>query len=138
MKGPEAIIEDDNVRYAEGLGLLVLKLRLLGTIGWPDRLFLAPGGRVMFVEYKAPGKKPRPSQVKIHNTLKRYGFHVYTVDHIPAGRELLRRFTENEELPESGTHFKLFETKKEKFKQEICCPKHDTGGGPCYCGRRPA
>lgn len=144
MAGPEAIIERDNAEYArEGLGLITLKLALFGTVGWPDRLFLAPGGRVLFVEYKAPGKKLQPHQLKVHQLLKRYGFNVYTVDQIQTGRELLKCFAENKDLPECvpgeharETHFKLEgrpATQGKKTKR----PKHDTGGGPCYCSRSP-
>ena len=35
-----------------------------GTDGMPDRMILLQGGRIGFVEVKAPGKKPRPLQVK--------------------------------------------------------------------------
>lgn len=143
MRGPEAIIEENNVEYAESFGLLTLKLRLLGTIGWPDRIFLAPGASALFIEYKAPGKKPKPHQVKVHQLLKRYGFYVYVVDDAPAGRELLRRFAEGEALPETGAEvragfFKSQNSKLEEFLEGgSTCPKHTTGGGPCYCGRKP-
>ena len=34
-----------------------------GNNGVPDRLVCLPGGRVVFVELKAPGQGPRPVQV---------------------------------------------------------------------------
>ncbi|PTY76688.1 nuclease, partial [Heyndrickxia sporothermodurans] len=33
-----------------------------GNAGVPDRLVILPGGRVFFIELKAPGKKSRPLQ----------------------------------------------------------------------------
>lgn len=37
-----------------------------GLVGVPDRLITWPYGRMELVETKAPGKKPRPSQVRDH------------------------------------------------------------------------
>lgn len=51
-----------------------------GINGVPDRLVLMPGGRVGFVEVKAPGKKMRPNQIKIKGELERLGFLVYCLD----------------------------------------------------------
>ena len=51
-----------------------------GLDGMPDRLVLLPGGRLAFVEVKAPGKKPRPLQIVRHEMLKRLGFAVYVLD----------------------------------------------------------
>lgn len=57
-------------------------LKLYPTIvsGIPDRLALLPGGRAVFVELKAPGKKPRKLQILIHNKLKDLGFEVEVLD----------------------------------------------------------
>ena len=48
--------------------------------GMPDRIVLLPGGRIAFVEVKAPGKKPRPLQIARHKLLTRLGFKVYILD----------------------------------------------------------
>lgn len=45
-----------------------------------DRLALLPGGRMAFVEVKAPGKKPRPLQQARHKMLRQLGFRVYVLD----------------------------------------------------------
>lgn len=51
-----------------------------GYDGMPDRIVLLPGGRMAFVEVKAPGKEPRPLQVTRHKLLRRLGFKVYVLD----------------------------------------------------------
>ena len=43
-------------------GGVALKLAATGISGMPDRLILLPGGKMAFVETKAPGKKPRALQ----------------------------------------------------------------------------
>ena len=48
--------------------------------GLPDRIVLLPGGRMGFVEVKAPGKVPRPLQEARHRMLRRLGFQVYVLD----------------------------------------------------------
>ena len=45
-------------------GGLALKFVSPGLAGVPDRIVLMPNRRVAFVELKAPGKHPRPLQVK--------------------------------------------------------------------------
>jgi hypothetical protein len=46
----------------------------------PDRLVLLPGGKIGFVEVKAPGKKMRPNQIKRKSELEGLGFLVYCLD----------------------------------------------------------
>ena len=51
-----------------------------GLDGVPDRLLLLPGGRLAFVEVKAPGKKPRPLQRRRMEQLTALGFRVFVLD----------------------------------------------------------
>ena len=51
-----------------------------GYAGVPDRLVLMPGGKMCFVELKAPGGKPRPLQMRRIDQLRALGFKVYVVD----------------------------------------------------------
>ena len=46
----------------------------------PDRIVLLPGGRMAFVEVKAPGKAPRHLQEARHRLLRQLGFKVYVLD----------------------------------------------------------
>ena len=51
-----------------------------GYDGVPDRIVLFPGGRIAFVEVKAPGKTLRPLQVRRKRQLELLGFKVYVLD----------------------------------------------------------
>jgi len=53
-----------------------------GLDGVPDRLVLLPMGRMAFVEFKAPGKKMRPLQIRRKKQLESLGFKVYCVDSV--------------------------------------------------------
>ena len=48
--------------------------------GWPDRLFLIPGGQALFIEFKAPGERPSPLQQYRIDYLKAIGFQVEVHD----------------------------------------------------------
>ena len=65
----------DQLRRA---GCLPLKFESPGYTGVPDRIVLIPGGRIVFVEMKAPGEKERPRQVYVQGLLRRLGFTVFS------------------------------------------------------------
>ena len=56
---------------------------------WPDRLFLLPGGRCFFVEFKREGKDLRPGQRLAKAALEARGFKVFKIDTVDAGKLLL-------------------------------------------------
>ena len=68
------------VKAVKNSGGIAPKLVSPGFDGMPDRLVLLPGGKIGFVEVKAPGKEPRPLQVARHGLLRRLGFKVYVLD----------------------------------------------------------
>ena len=76
----EKIIEQHLVMAVKNSGGIAPKLVSPGFDGMPDRLVLLPGGKIGFVEVKAPGKEPRPLQVARHGLLRRLGFKVYVLD----------------------------------------------------------
>lgn len=78
----ESTVERKLVTEAKKRGGFALKFVSPGLDGVPDRLVLFPGGRVAFVELKAPGKKMRPLQVRRAEQLRALGFRVYCVDNI--------------------------------------------------------
>ena len=73
-------IEQKLVAEAKAAGGIAVKFVSPGLDGMPDRLVLLPGGKIGFVEVKAPGKVPRPLQVARHRLLKRLGFQVFVLD----------------------------------------------------------
>lgn len=76
----EKQLEQKLVKAVKNVGGLALKFVSPGYDGVPDRLLLLPGGKMAFVEVKAPGSKPRPLQRKRHETLRSLGFKVYVLD----------------------------------------------------------
>ena len=76
----EKTIEQKFVAAVKSVGGLALKFTSPGFDGVPDRLALLPGGKMAFVEVKAPGEKPRPLQLARHRLLRRLGFKVYVLD----------------------------------------------------------
>jgi hypothetical protein len=86
----ESLIEKRLKKRVEGMGGIALKVDAMSWAGAPDRLVLLPGGQVIFVELKAPGKKPRPIQIKRHEQLRAIGFEVIIIDSL---EEIDERFT---------------------------------------------
>lgn len=76
----ERIIESKLTRTTKAMGGLALKFISPGYDGVPDRIVLFPGGRIAFVEVKAPGKTLRPLQVRRKRQLELLGFRVYVLD----------------------------------------------------------
>lgn len=76
----EKTIERKFVNSTKARDGLALKFMSPGFDGMPDRIVLMPGGRMAFVEVKAPGKVPRPLQTARHKLLKRLGFRVFVLD----------------------------------------------------------
>ena len=76
----EKNIEQKLVKAVKNTGGIAPKLTCPGFDGMPDRLVLMPEGRIGFVEVKAPGKEPRPLQVRRHEMLRNLGFKVYVLD----------------------------------------------------------
>ena len=67
---------------AKNMGGIAPKFVSPGLDGVPDRLVLLPMGRMAFVEFKAPGKKMRPLQIRRKKQLESLGFSVYCVDSV--------------------------------------------------------
>ncbi len=76
----EKLIEQNLVQAVHRMGGLAPKFTSPGWAGVPDRLVLLPGGRLAFVEVKAPGKTLRPLQVRRKRQLEVLGFRVYVID----------------------------------------------------------
>ncbi|QNB48192.1 VRR-NUC domain-containing protein [Thermanaerosceptrum fracticalcis] len=67
----------DQVKAAGGIAY---KFISPGNAGVPDRMILLPGGQVVFVELKVPGKIPTPLQLRQQTRIRNLGFQVLTLD----------------------------------------------------------
>ncbi len=76
----ESTVEKNLVKKVKAAGGTAYKFTSPGRKAVPDRLVLLPGGRVVFVECKAPGEQPRTDQVREHNRLRALGFKVVVLD----------------------------------------------------------
>lgn len=90
MTGPEAKIERAVCDYAKGKGWLAYKFTSPGKRAVPDRMFLRDG-TALFVEFKAPGKKPTVLQSHEHERLRAAGFWVFVIDNADEGKALFDR-----------------------------------------------
>ena len=79
------------------MGGLALKFISPGYDGVPDRIVLFPGGRIAFVEVKAPGKTLRPLQVRRKRQLESLGFKVYVLDAAEQIYEILKAIGDDAE-----------------------------------------
>lgn len=68
--------------------IMAIKLHLRD---WPDRLFLLPGGRCFFVEFKRPEGVLRPGQHSVIEELRKRGFTVYIINDVIEGLRLIER-----------------------------------------------
>ena len=76
----ESAVEKYLTTEAKKRGGMSVKFVSPGLDGVPDRLVLLPGGKLAFVELKAPGKKMRPLQINRARHLTALGFRVYCAD----------------------------------------------------------
>ena len=89
--GPEAKIQSKVVRYARAQGVLAYKFNSDSHNGVPDYLFLYFG--VLFIEFKAPGKKPTALQLAEHDKMRDRGITVHVCDNVDAGYRMIDTFT---------------------------------------------
>lgn len=81
------------VDAARTAGLFIRKCRWEGRVGAPDYIILR-GGCAYFVETKAPGEKPRPSQLAEFAAVEKVGGAPVTiVDSIHAAFAVVRAIT---------------------------------------------
>lgn len=81
----EKDIEAKVVKHAKDLGCLVYKFTSPSRRSVPDRLFIAPGGKVFWMEMKRSGKKPTPAQEEEIRKIREKGATVYVVDSVASG-----------------------------------------------------
>lgn len=86
----EAYLRDQ----VKSVGGRALKWTSPGNSGVPDRIVLFPGRVVMFVETKAPGKKPTALQLTQHRRLAELGHIACVIDSKAQVDELVAAYRE--------------------------------------------
>lgn len=80
--------------YAKTLGVLVYKFSSPARAAVPDRLMIAPSGRIWFIEFKRTGEKPTPAQDREHARLRQQNVAVFVVDDVEQGKRIVDRMVE--------------------------------------------
>lgn len=83
----ESKIQNRVIQYARSKGWMV-KRNYMGPGAarhWPDVEFFGPGGIVVLIEFKAPGKEATKAQKHNHAKLQDLGHRVYVCDSIESG-----------------------------------------------------
>ncbi len=78
--------------YAESKGWLTRKWTSPNHAFVPDQIFIRPDGLVIFVEFKAAGKKPTAGQLREHQKLRDHGCLVYVIDSVEAGKAMVDHY----------------------------------------------
>lgn len=76
----EKVVERKLVELVKMNGGMCIKLLCDQLIGLPDRMCLFPGHKMVFVELKTTGRKPKRIQMYMHNKLRALGFRVEVID----------------------------------------------------------
>ena len=81
-------------KIKDELGVPNIKLNPLGNTGLPDRLFLVPPGKAVFIEFKKPGGRVRKKQIYWQNILRKLGFTSEIHDTIEGAYEEIKKSME--------------------------------------------
>lgn len=76
----ERDVEKALVRRVKALGGMAEKFASPARRSVPDRLVTMPDGQIIFVELKAPGKKPTEAQMRDHAKRRAMGCDVRVID----------------------------------------------------------
>jgi hypothetical protein len=85
----ESDIEKYLVKRVKDVGGQIRKAQWVGHVGAPDRRVMLPNRMPIWIELKAPGKKPEPHQVREHNRMRKLGELVEVIDSYEAVDNLL-------------------------------------------------
>lgn len=93
----EKKIETGVSKYAKSLGWSYHKYRPVNDKGFPDRFFLRDG-KIIFVEFKAPGEAPNPLQWSRIMDLDLSGFDVYVIDNENLGKRIFNSYEKKKRI----------------------------------------
>lgn len=78
----EKVVERKLVEAVKANGGMCIKLLCDQLTGLPDRMCLFPNHKIVFVELKTTGRKPKRIQLFIHDKLRALGFRVEVIDSV--------------------------------------------------------
>ena len=85
----ESDIEKYLVKRVKDVGGQIRKAQWVGHVGAPDRRVMLPDRMPIWIELKAPGKKPEPHQLREHNRMRKLGELVEVIDSYEAVDNLI-------------------------------------------------
>ena len=85
----EKVVERKLVEFVKINNGMCIKLLCDQLIGLPDRLCLFPNHKIVFVETKTTGQKPRRIQAYMHKKLRALGFRVEVIDSIEGVKQFI-------------------------------------------------
>lgn len=86
----EKDVEKAICKFAKDSGITVLKLGGMNDRGKSDRMFMR-NGKVVFLEIKAPGKRPTALQIRFLKDRNMDGFKAGWCDNVPDGIKILSK-----------------------------------------------
>lgn len=101
MPTAEGRLQAKTIAYAKSLGVEAIRFVFRPGVarGWPDVMFLIPGGKPLFVEFKAPGKGPSPIQRQRMVALLDAGYDAGYTDNFATACEAITRALDRTRLP---------------------------------------
>ena len=88
----EKEVEKKVCDYAKSQGWLTYKFVSPSNRGVPDRIFMRQH-KMLFIEFKANGKKPTGLQMSVALDIAETGFQVYVVDDVERGKGIIDAYT---------------------------------------------
>lgn len=87
----EGKIQAASIKHANSEGIRTIRFYFGPGIqtGWPDVMFLGYGGKILFIEFKAPGKLPTPKQEIKIKLLRELGFEVAVCDSVDKAKKAI-------------------------------------------------
>lgn len=89
MVDSEKVVERKLVEAVKANGGMCIKLLCDQLTGLPDRMCLFPNHKIVFVELKTTGRKPKRIQLFIHDKLRALGFRVEVIDSVEGVEQLI-------------------------------------------------
>jgi hypothetical protein len=73
-------VELPTTKWCKDRGIINRKMNGLGFAGWPDRMFLMPKGKIVFIEFKKPGGSCTELQLYVQDKLRKLGYQVHVCE----------------------------------------------------------